>query len=119
MYTTKPSQRLLVNEGTTSKRFFGWGNLSITQRFDAMLNTSSPKLTAFLFLAIIFLSSDMAAWAGDYAESICEEEADDFKRLAYWVIIAGAVTTPIGIGVVILPFGGFLWIAAELWWALC
>lgn len=83
-------------------------------------HTMLQRLSVFLMvLAIVFCLSDVAAFASEIAESQCEENADDLKRLAYWLIIGGVLTMPVGIGAAILPVGGFLWIVAEFWWAIC
>jgi hypothetical protein len=70
-----------------------------------------------VFLAIVFLAD--VADAAEFVESLCEENADDLKRLAYWLIVLGVLAGPIGIGAVIVQVGAFLWFAAEFWWALC
>lgn len=59
------------------------------------------------------------ALANSISETQCEEGADDLKRFAWWVIMAGIATTPIFIGTIILPFGGLMWVFAEIWWAFC
>ena len=73
----------------------------------------------WMFVVLFLMTWGGVAHASEYAESMCEENADDLKRLAYWLIVGGVLTTPIGIGALILPIGGFLWLVAELWWGIC